>query len=250
MRSFGLRRRRADLVDAPTLSVVIPAYNERATILEVIARVKAIPIDKEIIVVDDGSSDGTTEIIRAAPGIGRDGARLRVLVQECNRGKGAALRRGFSDTRGEIVVVQDADLELDPQEYPKLLAPIEAGRADVVYGSRFKNGRGPEATRLYYAGNRSLTFLSNVLTGLRLTDVWTGYKAFKRDVLATLTLREDRFGFEPEFTAEVARAKWRVAEVAVSYTPRTHRAGKKITFRDAVSGGWSTVRSGLRRSRQ
>jgi glycosyltransferase involved in cell wall biosynthesis len=228
------------------LSVVIPAYNERRTILEVVRRVHEIPIDKEIIVVDDGSTDGTPDLVATLPDRS-DGPVVRLLVQDRNRGKGAALRRGFAAARGEIVIVQDADLELDPREYPRLLDPIERGVADVVYGSRFQSGRGPGATRLYYAGNRSLTLLSNVLTGLRLTDVWTGYKAFRREVLPTLTLREDRFGFEPEFTAEVARARWRVAEVAVGYTPRTHRAGKKITFRDALAGGISTLRCSLRR---
>jgi glycosyltransferase involved in cell wall biosynthesis len=233
-------------VRPPRLSVVIPAYNERATILEVIARVRAIPIDKEIIVVDDGSTDGTHEAVTGARNLESDGARLQVLVQTRNRGKGAALRRGFDAARGDIVVVQDADLELDPREYPQLIGPIEGGDADVVYGSRFRRGRGPGATRLYYIGNRSLTLLSNLLTGLSLTDVWTGYKAFKREVLPTLKLEEDRFGFEPEFTAEVARAKWRVVEVPVSYAPRTHRAGKKITVRDGLSGLWCTVRSSLR----
>jgi glycosyltransferase involved in cell wall biosynthesis len=233
-----------------TLSVVIPAYNEHATILEVVERVRAIAIDKEIIVVDDGSTDGTRERLARLDGAERSGAEgVRVLVQERNRGKGAALRRGFAAARGRIVIVQDADLELDPREYPALIGPLEAGAADVVYGSRFRNGRGPGVTRLYYAGNRSLTLLSNLLTGLWLSDVWTGYKAFRREILGTLVLSEDRFGFEPEFTAEVARAGWRVTEVPVSYTPRSHRAGKKITFRDAVSGAWSTLRCSIRRSR-
>jgi glycosyltransferase involved in cell wall biosynthesis len=233
---------------SPLLSVVIPAYNERATILEVITRVQANPIDKEIIVVDDGSSDGTREALSqfAAEHAHEDSARVRVLLQDRNQGKGAALRRGFAAAGGAIVVVQDADLELDPREYEKLIEPIREGRADVVYGSRFLHGRGPGVAPLYYAGNRTLTWLSNMLTGLRLTDVWTGYKAFKLEVLPTLTLREDRFGFEPEFTAEVARAKWRVEQVPVAYHPRSRRAGKKITFTDALSGAWCTIRSGLR----
>ena len=233
---------------SPKLSVVIPAYNERATILEVIARVRASPIDKEIIVVDDGSTDGTRDALSQFIAEHPDGsqARVRVLLQERNHGKGAALRRGFAAASGAVVVVQDADLELDPREYEKLIGPIDAGAADVVYGSRFLEGRGPGVTPLYYAGNVTLTWLSNILTGLRLSDVWTGYKAFRREVLSTVTLREDRFGFEPEFTAEVARARWRVAQVPVSYHPRSRRAGKKIAFSDAVAGAWCTIRSSLR----
>jgi glycosyltransferase involved in cell wall biosynthesis len=227
----------------PLLSVVIPVYNERATLEELVRRVQAVPIDKEIIVVDDGSTDGTREILARSP---MRSPEIRVLLQDDNRGKGAALRRGFREARGAIVLVQDADLEYDPSDYPQLLAPIESGVADVVYGSRFLGGPHRVLLFWHYVGNRVLTTLSNVFTNLNLSDVWTCYKVFRAEVLRDLRLREDRFGFEVEVTSKVARRGWRVYEVPISYYGRTYAEGKKITWRDGLRGIWCTLRYGIR----
>ena len=226
----------------PRLSVVIPVYNERATVEEVLKRVQAVAIDKEIVIVDDGSTDGTRE--RLAGLAAADGS-VRVVLQPANRGKGAALRRAFAEARGAIVLIQDADLEYDPADYPALLDPIERGVADVVFGSRFLGG--PHRVLLFWhsVGNWALTTLSNMLTNLNLTDVWTCYKVFRVEVLRGLTLRENRFGFEAEVTAKVARAGWRIYEVPISYHGRTYAEGKKITWKDGVRGVWCTLRYGL-----
>jgi glycosyltransferase involved in cell wall biosynthesis len=244
-------RNERSTADRPKLSVVIPVYNERVTIEEVLRRVSAVPIDKEIIVVDDGSDDGTAEILRrlgsrASPLHEEPACKtnpgsfepIRILFQEHNRGKGAALRRGFQAARGEIVIVQDADLEYDPRDYPQLLDPIERGVADVVYGSRFMAGPHRVLLFWHYVANKTLTTLSNMLTNLNLSDVWTGYKAFRKEVLDHVALKEDRFGFEPEITAKIAKGRWRIYEVGISYYGRTYQEGKKITWLDGVRGIW------------
>lgn len=223
--------------EQPLVSVVIPVYNERKTIEELPARVQAVKIDKEIIVVDDGSTDGTREFLQQLQPCATSGTgKIRVLFHAQNRGKGAALRTGFEHARGKIVLVQDADLEYDPQDYPVLLQPILSGVADVVYGSRFLGGPHRALLFWHYVGNRTLTLLSNMFSNLNLTDVWTCYKVFRREVLDAITLREDRFGFEPEVTAKIAKGGWRVYEVPISYHGRTYKEGKKITWKDAVSG--------------
>ncbi len=226
--------------DAPlTLSVVIPVYNEAATIARIIDRVRAVTIPKEIIVVDDCSTDGTGDVLRRLPPC----PDLKTLFHPQNRGKGAALRTGFQAATGDVVVVQDADLEYDPQEYHKLLAPIADGRADVVYGSRFAGG---ECHRVLYfwhsIGNRVLTLLSNAFTNLNLTDMETCYKMFRREIIQSLTLEEDRFGFEPEVTAKIARLRCRIYEVGISYSGRTYEEGKKIGWRDGVRAIWCIVK--------
>ena len=225
----------------PRLSIVVPVYNERNTIEEVLTRIREVEFDKEIIVVDDCSTDGTREILQALPLT--DG--LSIVLQPVNRGKGAALHRGFREARGDIVIVQDADLEYDPRDYAHLIEPIERGAADVVYGSRFLSG--PHRVLLYwhFVGNRLLTTMSNMFTNLNLSDVWTGYKAFRRDVLQTLELREERFGFEPEVTAKIARGRYRGYEVAISYWGRSYAEGKKITWRDGFKAIWYVVRYNL-----
>ena len=213
------------------LSVVIPVYNERNYILEIIRRVQAVPLAKEIIVVDDASVDGTRELLATLAD-----PTVKVIMHERNQGKGAALRTGFRQVTGEIVVVQDADLEYDPQEYFRLIKPIQEGKADVVFGSRFAGG---EAHRVVYfwhmVGNKLLTFLSNMFTNLTLTDMETCYKVFTRQVLQQLTVSEDRFGFEPEFTARVARMNVRIYEVGIAYHGRSYQEGKKVSWRDGVS---------------
>jgi glycosyltransferase involved in cell wall biosynthesis len=224
------------------LSVVMPVYNEVETIDRIVDRVRAVDLPKEILIVDDGSSDGTREKLaelERAPD-------TRVLYHDRNRGKGAALRTGFAAASGDVVLIQDADLEYDPQEYPKLLAPIADGKADVVFGSRFV---GSEAKRVlyfwHYAGNRFLTLLSNMLTNLNLSDVETCYKAFRREVLEGISLREDRFGFEPEITAKVAKRGWRIYEVGISYAGRTYEEGKKIGWKDGVRAIWCILKYNL-----
>ncbi len=221
------------------LSVIIPAYNEKQTILEIVAKVQAVPIEKEILIIDDGSTDGTRDILQTLDG--RDG--VRVLLQPLNRGKGAAIARGFQEARGDIVLIQDADLEYDPMEYPKLIHPIESGRADVVYGSRFLGGG--ERRVLYFwhtVGNRMLTLISNMLTNLNLTDMETCYKVFRREVVQSFTIESPRFGIEPEITAKVARRGYRLFEVPISYYGRTYEEGKKIGFKDAVSAVWTMLK--------
>ena len=226
----------------PRLSVVIPVYNERATVEELLKRVQAVPLDKEIVIVDDGSTDGTRELLA---GLGAADGSVRVFLQPANRGKGAALRRGFAEARGAVVLIQDADLEYDPTDYPTLLEPIERGVADVVFGSRFLGG--PHRVLFFWhsVGNWVLTTLSNMLTNVNLTDVWTCYKVFRAEVLRAITLKEDRFGFEAEVTAKVARRRWRIYEVPISYHGRTYAEGKKITWKDGVRGVWCTLRYGL-----
>jgi glycosyltransferase involved in cell wall biosynthesis len=213
------------------LSVVIPVYNEKNTIGEVLRRVRMVDLPKEVVVVDDCSTDGTREFLQGlAPS-----DDLTIILQPRNAGKGAALRAGFRRVRGDIVIVQDADLEYDPAEYPVLIQPIVAGKADVVFGSRFLGG--PHRVLLFWhsVGNRILTTLSNMMTDLNLTDMETCYKVFRTDVLARFELRENRFGFEPEFTAKIARARCRVYEVPISYSGRDYSEGKKIGWKDGVA---------------
>ncbi len=228
------------------LSVVIPVFNERDYIDEIIRRVIASPVDnKELIIVDDCSTDGTRarleELLRGALH-----GSIRILFHEKNKGKGAALRTGFAAAGGDIVLIQDADLEYDPQEYPKLIAPILAGKADVVYGSRFAGGEQHRVLYFWHSvGNKFLTLLSNMLTNLNLTDMETCYKVFRREVLQSLKLTEDRFGFEPEVTARVAAAKCRVYEVGISYSGRTYEEGKKIGWKDGVRTLWCILKHNL-----
>jgi glycosyltransferase involved in cell wall biosynthesis len=221
------------------LSVVIPVYNEKETIAEMVHRVSAVDVgmEKEIILVDDCSRDGTRDVLTA---LQAEHPSCKFIFQEKNRGKGAALRSGFAVAGGDIVVVQDADLEYDPKDYKFLLAPILDGHADVVYGSRFLGG-GPHRVAYFwhYLGNRLLTTLSNMMTDLNLTDMEVGYKMFKREVLQSMVLTENRFGFEVEITAKVARGKkWRVYEVPVAYYGRSYGEGKKITWRDGLRALW------------
>jgi glycosyltransferase involved in cell wall biosynthesis len=213
------------------LSVVIPVYNEKDTIRELYEKVRAVDLEKEIILVDDFSTDGTRGILKELAGDG-----TVVLMHERNRGKGAALRSGFRKATGDIVLIQDADLEYDPGEYPKLIRPILEGKADVVYGSRFVGG---ESHRVLYfwhmAGNKFLTLLSNMMTNLNLTDMETCYKVFRREVLEKITIEEDRFGFEPEITAKIAKLNVRIYETGISYSGRTYQEGKKIGWKDGFS---------------
>lgn len=225
------------------LSVVIPVFNEVRTLEEILARVQAAPFDKEIVVVDDYSTDGTVDLLKK---IGGETENIRIFYHDRNRGKGAALRTGFAGVRGDIVIIQDADLEYDPREYPRMLEPILDGRADVVYGSRFLGGPHRVLFFWHYLGNQFLTLLSNMLSNLNLTDMETCYKAFRREVLEGLDLKSDRFGFEPEFTAKVARRKFRIYEVPISYSGRTYEEGKKINWKDGVAAIFAILRFRLK----
>ncbi len=222
----------------PCLSVVIPCFNEENTVASVVETVLANPWVAEVIVVDDGSTDKSREILGAL-----DLPRLRVVLQPVNRGKGAALRAGFAHATQDYVVVQDADLEYDPSEYELLLGPLLDDRADVVFGSRFMGGRPHRVLYFWHSlGNRLLTLASNVFTDLNLTDMETCYKMMRRVVVQSIEIREDRFGFEPEITAKIARGGWRVYEVGISYSGRTYDEGKKIGWRDGVRAFYCIVR--------
>ncbi len=229
------------------LSVVIPVYNEKETLLELLERVRATPFDKEIVLVDDCSTDGTRDVLKGIEG----DPDLKVFYHEVNQGKGAALRTGFQHATGDVVLVQDADLEYDPAEYPILLEPIEKGLADVVYGSRFKGSR-MSRVHLYWhqMANTFLTWVSNMFTNLNLTDMETCYKVFKREVLEGIELKSNRFGFEPEITAKIARKRLdgkrvRIYEVPISYYGRDYAEGKKIGWKDGVAALWHIVRFNL-----
>lgn len=224
------------------LSVVIPVFNESKTVAEVVSRVEAVRLPGglglEIVIVDDGSTDGSREILRGLEGEGR-----KVILHERNRGKGAALRTGISATTGDCVLIQDADLEYDPRDYPSLLEPILDGRADVVFGSRFA-GSGTRRVLYFWhsVGNRLLTTLSNMFTNINLSDMETCYKVFRGEVIRSIQIEEDRFGFEPEVTAKVARLGCRIYEVGISYAGRTYAEGKKIGWKDGVRALWCILK--------
>ena len=224
-----------------TLSIVIPVFNEARTIAQVLDRVRlasSVGLEKELVVVDDGSTDGTREYLA---GLREPGTRC--VFHEGNQGKGAALRTGFQRATCDYVIVQDADLEYDPDEYAEMLAPALDGKADVVFGSRFQSGRPHRVLYFWHSmGNRLLTLASNMFTNLNLTDMETCYKAFRLDVLRNVVIEEDRFGFEPEITAKVAKGGWRIYEVGISYAGRTYADGKKIGRRDAARAVYCIVR--------
>lgn len=225
------------------LSVIIPVYNERTTIALLLQRVREVGLEKEVIVVDDGSTDGTGDILEAS----RDQIDT-LLYHNRNRGKGAAIRTGLEKATGHVVVIQDADLEYDPQEYYRLIQPIADGRADVVYGSRFIGGDEHRVLFFWhFVGNRFLTLLSNMFTNLNLSDMEVGYKMFKTDVLKRIKIEQHRFGFEPEITAKVAKMRCRIYEIGISYSGRDYTEGKKIRWKDGVWAIWCILKYGLRR---
>ncbi|HEX7833594.1 MAG TPA: glycosyltransferase [Thermoanaerobaculia bacterium] len=228
--------------ETPLLSVIVPCYNERGTVAELLRRVLAVPIAKEIIVVDDCSTDGSFALVGQ---IAASEPAIRHFRQDVNMGKGAALRRGISEARGEIVIVQDADLEYEPAEYPRLIQPILDGNADVVFGSRFEGY--PRRVMMYWhtLGNKALTWMSNVTTNLNLTDMETCYKVFRRDVIQSIRIDSNRFGFEPEITAKLAQRGYRIYEVPISYHGRDYWEGKKITWKDGCSAVWTILKYGL-----
>ena len=245
---IALRRRAENDLpwDRVVLSVLVPVYNERRTIEPLLKRVKASPLRLEVIVVDDGSTDGTRELL---PELVMSGLIDVLLLQPENRGKGAALRAGLAKATGDLVVVQDADLEYDPAEYPDLIAPILRGQADAVYGSRFLGGPHRVLYFWHSVGNKVLTLMSNVFTDLNLTDMETCYKVVRRELLQSLPLRSDRFGFEPEVTARLAQTGARIYEIPISYHGRSYAEGKKIGWKDGVSAIWTILRSNLGRTK-
>ncbi len=220
------------------LSVIIPVYNERNTIREIVRRVQATGLPTEILIVDDGSKDGTRDILPEMDG--KDG--VRVILHEKNQGKGAAVRTGIQNARGEVMLIQDADLEYDPREYPGLLRPIEEGMADVVYGSRFLGS--PHRAILFWnmVANKLLTLMTNILYNTILTDMETGYKVFRREVVDGMKLRANRFDFEPEFTAKILKRRVRVFDVPIAFNPRDYSEGKKIGLRDAFEAVWALIK--------
>lgn len=228
------------------ISIVIPVYNEESTIHAVIDKVKSVPLqyEKEIIIVDDCSTDKTKEILQDV--LQTNGSALKVIYHKKNKGKGAALKTGFASAGGDIIIIQDADLEYDPVEYPKLIKPILDGKADVVYGSRF-SGEGPHRILYFwhYVGNKFLTILSNMFTNLNLSDMETCYKVFRREVLSKIDIKEKGFGFEPEITAKIAKTGCRVYEVGISYYGRTYTEGKKIKWTDGIKAFWCIVKYGI-----
>jgi len=224
------------------ISVIIPVYNEQDTLEEIIKKIKDVKIEKEIIIVDDYSTDSTKEILKKY----EKDKSLKIVLHEKNQGKGASIRTGISHVSGDIVIIQDADLEYDPNDYPNLLAPILEGKADVVYGSRFMGGC-PHRVHLFwhYLGNKFLTLVSNFFTNLNLTDMETCYKVFKTEIIKSIDLQQNRFGIEPEVTAKVSRMKCRVYETGISYYGRNYDEGKKITWKDGVQAIYCIVRYGL-----
>ena len=237
--TFIIRRLMTQAPRDLLLTVVIPVYNEIETLEELVRRVQSSPVRKEIVLVDDGSRDGSRELMRRLA----DPPHVRVLEHERNMGKGAALKTGFAAAVGDYVIVQDADLEYDPQDYERLLRPVREANADVVFGSRFLVG---EYARVHlfwhYLGNRFLTFCSNLMTGLNLTDMETCYKLFRREVIQGIDIKSQRFDIEPELTAKVARRKLRIFEVPISYAGRNYSEGKKITWRDGLEALWAIVK--------
>jgi glycosyltransferase involved in cell wall biosynthesis len=225
------------------LSVIIPVYNEAETLDDIMAAVTALAVDKEVILVDDGSTDGSREKLEQF----ENQDRITVLYHDRNQGKGAAIRTGVVAAVGDMVIIQDADLEYDPREIPLLMQPVLAGKADVVYGSRFM-GSGPHRVLYFwhYVANRGLTLLSNMFTNLNLTDMETCYKLFRREVIQGITIEESRFGMEPEITAKVAQGHWRIYEIGISYAGRTYEEGKKIGWRDGVRALWCILKYNLR----
>jgi glycosyltransferase involved in cell wall biosynthesis len=223
------------------LSIVIPVYNEKNTIEEIVKKVKSVDLNKEIVIVDDYSTDGTREILKTM-----EGEVDKIIYHDKNQGKGAALRTGFNHITGDCVIVQDADMEYDPNEYHLLLQPILENKADVVYGSRFSSGHPHRVLYFWhYLGNRFLTLLSNMFTNLNITDMETCYKLFRTEVIKDIKIEQNRFGFEPEITAKVARKKVRIYEVGISYYGRSYAEGKKINWKDGLKAIWCIIKYGL-----
>jgi len=234
------------LSEKAMVSVVMPVYNEKAFIEEAVRRAVQTGIPAEIVIVDDFSTDGTRDVIeRMRVGWEEHSCSLKVLLKGKNEGKGSALRAGFGAATGNVVIIQDADLEYDPRDYPKLLAPILDGKADVVYGSRFLGDPHRVLFFWHMVGNKALTFFSNMLTNINLSDMETGYKAFRTEVIRNIRLTSDRFGFEPEFTAKVAKAGYRIYETSISYSGRTYEEGKKVSWRDGVAAFYHIIRYNL-----